>query len=258
MVCPTTRSLWGRGKELIEVGQSLAQEQPVVIWGPGGLGKSALAIEVAHRQSWRYPGGVLWLDCRGGPALDTLLDQIGAFCGLVNLDQTPPTEKVGVVRAALAALDARCLLIWDNAEDVWEDRELRTFLRQQLPANCQLLLTTRDDPDEAMWPTLELPRLADSAMETLFRALASAAQVKVGSQADLDLIDPMLAWLEGHPLAVTLLVPLAKRRGLRALWADLQRRPLTGIDAAFAVSYDRLIRAPTAALYPPQRLYDPL
>ncbi len=238
----------GRSAALIQVGQYLAQARPVVIWGAGGLGKSALAIEVAHRQSWRYPAGILWLDCRGGPALDTLLDQIGAFCGLDNLAQTPPAEKATVVRAALARLEERCLLIWDNAEDIWADREIRTFLRQQLPANCQLLLTTRDDPDEAMWPTLELPRLADSAMATLFRALASAAQVRVGSQADLDLIGPMLAWLEGHPLAVTLLVPLAKRRGLRAVWADLQRRPLKGIDAAFAVSYDRLT-APQQQLF---------
>lgn len=230
----------GRSSELIEVGQYLEQEQPVVIWGPGGLGKSALAMEVAHRQSWHYPAGVLWLDCRGGPALDTLLDQIGAFCGLENLEQTPPEKKVTVVRAALARLENRCLLIWDNAENVWDDRSIRRFVRQELPDNCQLLLTTRNDPDEAMWPTVELQPLADSIMQQLFFILAGAAQVKIGGQADLDVIDPMLAWLEGHPLAVTLLVPLAKRRGLRTVWADLQQRPLKGIDAAFAVSYERL------------------
>jgi len=118
---PSNPTFVGRRSELTQIGQAFHQQQPIVLWGAGGLGKSALAIEVAQRQSWRFPAGVLWLDCRGGPPFESLLAQIAAFCGLADLDQVPPDQKEQVVRAQLAQLEQRALLIWDNAEDVWED-----------------------------------------------------------------------------------------------------------------------------------------
>ena len=237
---PSNPIFVGRAGELRRVSQHLHGEHPVVVWGAGGIGKTALAIEVAHRQSYRFPAGVLWLDCRGGPPLDTLLNRLGAFCGLEGIEQVEPDRKEATVRRALAGLDARCLLVWDNAEDVWGDRAVRQFVRQRLPANCQALLTTRANPEQPMWPTVELPPLADAAMTALFFSLASAAGVKVGVQADLDAIPRVIGWLEGHPLAMTLVVRLMRKRGIRRVWHDLQQRPLKGIEAAFALSYERL------------------
>ncbi|MFQ5343221.1 MAG: CHAT domain-containing protein, partial [Anaerolineae bacterium] len=239
---PSNPIFVGRTGEMRQVGRALKGGHPVVIWGAGGIGKTALAIEIAHRQSWRFPGGVLWLRCQGGPALDTLLDRIGAFCGLAEVEQIPPEEKEQRVRWALAALQDRCLLVWDNAEDVWPNRAVRRFV-EALPDNCQMLLTTREDLEQAIWPTVELEPLPDQAMTALFYRLASTAGVKVGAPADLDLIPPMLGWLQGHPLALALVVPLLKKRGLRRVWADLQKRPLKGIEAAFEVSYSRLTAA---------------
>jgi len=130
---PSNPVFVGRSSELREVGQELSADAPVVIWGTGGIGKTALAIEVAHRQGWRFPGGVLWLDCRGGAALDTLLGRIGAFCGIEDMDQVEPKKKEPWVRAALAGLGERCLLAWDNAEDVWGDRAVRASSRRCRP-----------------------------------------------------------------------------------------------------------------------------
>ena len=62
-----------------------------------------------------------------------------------------------------------------------------------------------------MWPTLELAPLGGQAMHDLFYRLASAAGVKTGSQADLDAIPLILDWLQGHPLALALVVPLAMK-----------------------------------------------
>ncbi|MEM7133189.1 MAG: tetratricopeptide repeat protein [Chloroflexota bacterium] len=237
---PSQKLFVGRSDEMMQVGQALKQNNPVVIWGVGGLGKSALATEVVYRQSWRFPGGVLWLDCQNGPPFESLLERIAAFCGLADLNQTPPDEKEGVVRALLARLEERCLLIWDNAEDVWTDSRIRRFIQDQLPANAQSMLTTRVDPDRTNWPTIEIRPLADPIMNDLFVALATAKGVKVGSQNDLDVIDPMLTWLEGHPLALELLIPLAHKRGLTRVWAELQKKPLKGIEAAFDISYQGL------------------
>jgi tetratricopeptide (TPR) repeat protein len=230
----------GRTDALRQVGQGFRAGHPVVIWGTGGIGKTALAAEVAKRQSWHFPGGVLWLDCRGGPAMDTLLNRIGAFCGMQEMDQEELEQKEERVRYALAGLRERCLLIFDNAEDVWESREMRQLVRERLPDNVQALLTTRENPEQAMWPTVELPPLVDAAMTTLFYRLAVAAGVKVGVQADLDVIPDVIGWLHGHPLALMLVVPLMAKRGIRRVWHDLQAQPIKGVEAAFTVSYDRL------------------
>jgi tetratricopeptide (TPR) repeat protein len=122
---PSNPVFVGRAAEIREVSRELRGEQPVVIWGAGGIGKTALAIEVAHRQGWRFPGGVLWLDCRGGPAFDTLLDRLGAFCGMEDMTGVDPGKKEMAIRGGLAGLGERCLLAWDNAEEVdqWERAE---------------------------------------------------------------------------------------------------------------------------------------
>jgi tetratricopeptide (TPR) repeat protein len=143
---------------------------------------------------------------------------------------------------ALARLDGRCLLVWDNVEAVWKNRAVRQFVRGRLPDNCQSLLTTRKNPEQPMWHTVELRPLADAAMETLFMRLAVAAGVKIGGPADVEAIPKIIEHLEGHPLAMTLVVPLAQKRGIRRVWRELQQRPLKGIDAAFALSYERLTR----------------
>ncbi|MBN2394819.1 MAG: tetratricopeptide repeat protein [Anaerolineae bacterium] len=237
---PTNPIFVGRTDALQQVGQGFRARHPVVIWGAGGIGKTALAAEVAQRQSWHFPGGVLWLDCRGGPALDILLNRIGAFCGIQGIEQVEPEQKEERVRYALAGLEERCLLVFDNAEDVWDKRDVRQLVGQRLPNNAQVLLTTRENPEQAMWPTVELPPLVDEAMTTLFYRLAVAAGVKVGAQADLDAIPDVISWLQGHPLALMLVVPLMAKRGIRRVWLDLQQQPLKGVEAAFAVSYNRL------------------
>ena len=232
---PSNRAFVGRQAEIVQVGRGLAQTQPVVVWGTGGIGKSALAVEVAHRQSWRYPGGVLWLACQGGPALDTLLDRMAGFCGIAQPDKMEPDKKATNVRAALANLDERVLMIWDNVEDVWDDRAIRQFI-YDLPDNVQCLITTRHNPEETGWSVVELPRLPDPAMTRLFLDLGAKANIKLASRADADLIPAVVGWLQGHPLALILAVPLAAKHGMKRLWQELQREPLEGIDAALAAS----------------------
>ncbi len=232
---PSNRAFVGRQAEMVKVGRGLAQPHPAVVWGTGGIGKSALAVEVAHRQSWRYPGGVLWLACQGGPALDTLLDRMAGFCGIAQPDKMEPDKKATNVRAALANLDERVLMIWDNAEDVWDDRAIRQFI-YDLPGNVQCLITTRHNPEEAGWSVVELPRLPDPAMTRLFLNLGAKANIKLASRADADLIPKAVGWLQGHPLALILAVPLAAKHGMKRLWQELQREPLEGIDAALAAS----------------------
>src|SRR5690348_10783663 len=51
----------GREAELARIAAGLAAGRAVAVVGAGGLGKTQLAVEYAHRHRAEYPGGVCWL-----------------------------------------------------------------------------------------------------------------------------------------------------------------------------------------------------
>ncbi|GAB3136452.1 BTAD domain-containing putative transcriptional regulator [Micromonospora sonneratiae] len=92
----------------------------VALHGPGGVGKSALAVHLAHLSAPRFPDGVFYLDLRGAepdPAPARPVDAIGrllrAFSvpgGVVPMDET---EASAAYRRYTAG--RRILVILDNA-----------------------------------------------------------------------------------------------------------------------------------------------
>jgi hypothetical protein len=77
---PPRRQFVGRRDELVQIDDALRREgrtsitQPASLWGLGGVGKTALALEYAHRalDSGTYPGGVWWMLAEGRP-LDAMV-----------------------------------------------------------------------------------------------------------------------------------------------------------------------------------------
>ncbi|MEV8440698.1 transcriptional regulator [Actinosynnema sp. NPDC051121] len=102
-----------------------------VIDGMAGVGKSALAVHVAHRLAPRYPDGALYVNLReGGDVLAHLLRAIGAS---VPAD---PASRAAQWRAELSG--RRVLLVLDDAVSA---REVRPFLPGG--PGCLVLVTTR-------------------------------------------------------------------------------------------------------------------
>lgn len=63
---PTPRRFVGRDRELDRLDSCLRTSEPLaLIVGPAGVGKSALALNWAHRVADRFPDGQLFLDMRG-------------------------------------------------------------------------------------------------------------------------------------------------------------------------------------------------
>ena len=118
---PAVADLAGRTEEVVRLTHSLrAERDPRRVWmitGPGGVGKTSLAVHVAHLVRSCYPDGQLYLDLRaqGRPvepseALDRLLRGLGTPGNAIPaaLDQ-----RVALYRDRLA--DRRILVVLDNA-----------------------------------------------------------------------------------------------------------------------------------------------
>jgi DNA-binding SARP family transcriptional activator len=110
------------------------------VFGPGGTGKTALAVRVGHLMRPAFPDGQLFVDLRGAqgrpaePArvLAQFLRALGLAASAVpdSVD-----ERAAMLRSVLA--DRRVLLLLDNAAD---ETQVRPLLP---PAGCAVLVTSR-------------------------------------------------------------------------------------------------------------------
>jgi tetratricopeptide (TPR) repeat protein len=131
------------GRDIVErLKNELAPErkQLVTLSGAGGLGKTTIAAEAARRLYEVFDGQVVWssADGRADFTLLSLLDDIAAQLGRVDLRTLAPAEKGEQVRALVA--DA--LVVLDNYETVSEAEQKHIeawFARTQ----CSALFTSR-------------------------------------------------------------------------------------------------------------------
>ncbi|HEX6342083.1 AfsR/SARP family transcriptional regulator [Umezawaea sp.] len=148
-VPPDIGDFVGRADE-IALATALLSEQhataaPIlVVSGPPGVGKSALAVHVARRLRPEFPDGVLHVNLHGystspttsvTQALGYFLRALGVSAERVPLDQA---EQELLYRSLLT--DRRVLVVLDNAADVDQVRRL-------LPAEprCAVLVTSRSE-----------------------------------------------------------------------------------------------------------------
>jgi predicted ATPase/DNA-binding winged helix-turn-helix (wHTH) protein len=103
--------LIGRETELAELQSSLRQNRLVTITGPGGIGKTRLAVALGNAMLAQFPGGARLIDL--APLTDATLVEGAAAAALgIRLDAgSDPVERIG---AALAGEPV--LLLFDNCE----------------------------------------------------------------------------------------------------------------------------------------------
>lgn len=157
--------------------------------GMAGVGKTALAVHVAHRLAPKYPDGQLFVNLHGhtpdrepetpGAALETLLRALG-----VPGEQIPPTtdQRADRWRAELAG--RRVLVVLDNAAGSAQVRPL-------LPGTpgCLTLITSRHrltGLDVAVSVTLDLLDPAEAT--ALFRTAVGDARVDAEPEAVAEVI----------------------------------------------------------------------
>jgi tetratricopeptide (TPR) repeat protein len=225
-----------REREIEQISQALLDPHiPIVtIAGLAGIGKTTLALEVAHRllDQERFAGGICWVYCPASDnALDAILHTIQATFGLAPA----PTLREGV-RHYLRT--SPCLLILDGYEVVSQDMEVLAFL-ERLPEPSKALLTSRQDIYLGHSWSLRLAGLPLESAVHLFVETAGRRGAKV-SPEQTPLVAEICQFLEGYPLAILIAAPLIVSMPLDTLRSALRDGKTLSLEEAFKVSYDGL------------------
>ena len=222
-------SFVGRARERAELAEMIKAHRQVTAVGPGGVGKTRLALAVAADAAGDFADGVWFVDLV--PVTDPGM-VAAAVAGALGLGEQPGRGLDESVVAALA--DRHALLVLDNCEHVRDG--VAPFL-ERLLATCPrltVLATSRARlmvPFERVYPVPPLSLAGDGESDAVALFLDRAAAV--GWPPDPALRDHIAASASGWT-AMALAIELAAARlptlGLDGLTAGLsdQLRLLAG------------------------------
>ncbi|MFF6998250.1 ATP-binding protein [Streptomyces sp. NPDC008313] len=219
----------GRGRERAELSGAVKTHRLVTVVGPGGVGKTRLALEVAADVVDAFPGGVWFVDLV--PVTEP--GRVGAaVAAAVGVGEQPGHGIDDAVLAALA--DHRALLVLDNCERVRDG--VAPFLERLLAACPELcvLVTSRARLMVPFERALPLPPLSrdggdESEAVALFMDRAATVGHPPGPAAGEGVV-AICERLGGMALAIELAAARWSTLGLDGLAAGLvdQLRILTG------------------------------
>ncbi len=229
--------LIGRDEAAAGIRDRLASERLVTLVGPGGVGKTRLALATASGLVGDADGGTdgVWLADLGALAPGSAGGPADVVMAAVDV-----REVTGAADRLVDALRARrMLLVLDNCEHVVEQAaELAGRLLRGCPG-LRVLATSREPlglPEEVVWPVppLDVPdlavgadaaELARSPAVRLFVARAAAAAPGFVLDADTaPAVAELCRRLDGIPLALELAATRVRALGVDEIVARLDDR----------------------------------
>jgi predicted ATPase/DNA-binding winged helix-turn-helix (wHTH) protein len=224
----------GRDGAIQEISGRLATDRFVSIIGPGGIGKTAVAVSVGHRLLSEFGGAVSFFNL--GPLNDRLRvpGVVASALGLqVQAHDSIPC-LVNFVR------DKRMLLIFDNCEHVIETVAMLAERIFQEAPQVHILATSREalrvEGEHVLrLPSLEGPpdnagltaeqALAFPAVQLFVERMEASGQRYEMSDSDAPIVGRICRRLDGIPLAIELIASRVSAYGIRETASFLDDRP---------------------------------
>ncbi|WP_314505701.1 DUF4062 domain-containing protein [uncultured Microbacterium sp.] len=205
----------GRERDLAQVRALLekGEDRVVTLVGPGGIGKSRLAIEVAHATEDLYPDGTFFVLLEGVLEQGLLLPTIAYFLGIRDTGEAGLEERI-----SQALQGRRVLIVLDNFEQIVEAAPVLVRLYTVAPSvsflvTSRIVLRIRGEqvyeveplrPPEGTAPvTLERARRSPAVQLFVDRAQAVKPEFALTSE-NAAAITAICRRLEGLPLAIEL------------------------------------------------------
>jgi non-specific serine/threonine protein kinase len=207
----------GREREIELLAQAVFRQPLSTIVGPGGVGKTRLALEVASRVIGQFSGGAWLVDLTPLGSGDDPTPLLAST--LRNL--VPPNASIEGVGEMLR--ERNVLLVIDNCEHVVElAADVIDRLLERAP-NLRIIATSREALGVDGEFVLRMGPLDAADAVTLFVDRADAAGVVLDAQARASLPE-IVAQLDGIPLAIELAAPRLSSMSLSELREGLGDR----------------------------------
>ena len=252
-------SLVGRGPQIAAVLDGLRAVRVLTLTGPGGCGKTRLALRAATLAAGRFEDGARLVELASLTGSALVPASVAEALGIPEQDAADP--MAAVVRALS---DRELLIVLDNCEHVLESASRVVVMLAGQCRRVRVMATSRerlDVPGESVFPVppLELPddgsvrAVAGSEAGHLFITRARAANPAFAlSAGNSAAIAEVCARLDGMPLAIELAAARCPALGPAQLAARLEGHPglLSGgaarpgrhrsLEAVVSWSYDLL------------------
>src|SRR5882757_9380412 len=243
------------GREMVvsEVGDKLREERFITLLGPGGIGKTTIALAVGRAVAEEFGGNVHFVDLESLTDPHHVAGAVATSLGLALKSRDPGRELVDLVRSQ------KILIILDSCEHVIEAVALVAEQLYQETEQVHLLTTSRellkvegehccrvlplDVPPDGSEQTADIV-LRYPAVQLFVRRVAARAGSVILTDEEAPFVAEMCRRLDGMPLAIELAAGQVAALGLRNTVARLvSRLELLRLSHRTAVPRHRTLKA---------------
>lgn len=235
---PTLPEFAGRSFELAELMAARANQENKILslQGLGGVGKTTLALKLAHQLAPQYPDSQIFIDLKGAspqplPPSEVQSRVIRAYLPAARL----PENEVELSRLYKSVLNGkRALLFFDNAAN---SQQITPLIP---PDNCLLIVTSRQHLSLPGMFASRLDALTSTEAQELLQRLLPQVGEHAARLAELCGNLPLALRLAASALTQNPDLSIDEYAARLAEWQsqDGARRP---VDAVLRLSYEMLV-----------------
>ena len=196
-------SFIGREAEVLALGEAARANRLVTLTGVGGVGKTRLALRVAHELAPLFPDGVWFIELAPVGDPEAVADGVASCLGITQHAGKSLAESIADALAGRVRL-----LVLDNCEHVLAAAaQLAELILSRAP-EVHIIATSREGlgiPAEHLWqvPSLDAGAAGSTAV-ALFQDRARAVLPAFSVEQHLEAVVETCQRLDGIPLAIEL------------------------------------------------------